>query len=537
MKKGLIAAIILAMLGAVGVVGVACEGEKAPEAGFSANPTTGTAPLSLQFTDQSTGDITEWAWDFDNDGATDSAEQNPSYSYESAGEYTVSLKVTGPGGSDTETKTNYIAVEPEEFKLTEWSVIDDNGAAALQASVSVTGSVNLILTDPDGVERDSDSCDQDVTEVKLKLASKGETPKPGAYTLLVTDAQGNEITTETFDFTGAKLAVSVNLLGWTRGSGLPYPRWSSGLHLGSIGFTVTNTGDVPAYIGKTKISVLGRGGSFSSKQVVLPGGEKVISKSRSEYALPSESPLISKVPSGQRTLTLELEDSAGRVIWTSAEIESSSADRVGFRLLTEWSVIDDGGTAALRGEVTSDEVVNFAVVDPDGIERGWDQCNQGVDWVKVKLAGKGETPNAGHYRLLVKDAWGNEASSQAFNFAGARLAVSGLSLGWSSGLQWQVLYGAGNHLISIEFTATNSGDLPAYIKKLEINVGGRSGSDSLSEVVMPGSEGLVSESRSITRAEPPMVKKVPGGQSTLTLTVKDGTGKVICTHSQTVTVH
>jgi len=79
-----------------------------PVAGFSAVPTSGHRPLVVEFTDESTGEITSWSWDF-GDGGT-STLQNPSHTYETAGYFTVSLTVSGPGGSDTETKTNYISV-------------------------------------------------------------------------------------------------------------------------------------------------------------------------------------------------------------------------------------------------------------------------------------------------------------------------------------------------------------------------------------------------------------------------------------------
>jgi len=77
-------------------------------AGFTADLTSGPVPLTVNYTDQSTGDITSWSWDF-GDGAT-STEQNPSHTYTDAGTYTVSLAVTGPCGSDTETKTDFISV-------------------------------------------------------------------------------------------------------------------------------------------------------------------------------------------------------------------------------------------------------------------------------------------------------------------------------------------------------------------------------------------------------------------------------------------
>jgi len=75
---------------------------------FDANPTSGDAPLVVNFTDASTGDITNWYWDF-GDGSTSTA-PHAMKSYGSAGTYTVSLTVTGPNGTATETKTNLITV-------------------------------------------------------------------------------------------------------------------------------------------------------------------------------------------------------------------------------------------------------------------------------------------------------------------------------------------------------------------------------------------------------------------------------------------
>ncbi|MEN6517880.1 MAG: PKD domain-containing protein [Methanospirillum sp.] len=87
------------------------SGPAAPDAAFSANVTNGTAPLAVAFTDNSTGDaITARVWDFTNDGTVDSTEQNPTYTYAAAGNYTVNLTVTNAGGSDSEVKTDYITV-------------------------------------------------------------------------------------------------------------------------------------------------------------------------------------------------------------------------------------------------------------------------------------------------------------------------------------------------------------------------------------------------------------------------------------------
>jgi PKD repeat protein len=80
-----------------------------PVANFTANVTNGLIPLTVKFTDTSTGTgISAWNWDFNNDGAVDSTVQSPEYTYSNGGMYTVNLTVSDTVGSDSEVKTNYI---------------------------------------------------------------------------------------------------------------------------------------------------------------------------------------------------------------------------------------------------------------------------------------------------------------------------------------------------------------------------------------------------------------------------------------------
>ena len=106
---------LLALVVALTLVATACaeEEEEGVVADFSASPTSGTVPLDVSFTDQSTGDITAWEWDFENDAIVDSTVQNPSHTYDALGTYTVSLTVTGPedGDTDTKTRSKYIKTE------------------------------------------------------------------------------------------------------------------------------------------------------------------------------------------------------------------------------------------------------------------------------------------------------------------------------------------------------------------------------------------------------------------------------------------
>ncbi|MGZ4676692.1 MAG: PKD domain-containing protein [Acidimicrobiia bacterium] len=79
-------------------------------ASFVAAPNTGNRPLNVQFFDTSTGHPTAWAWDFDNNGSTDSTLQFPAHVYNVAGTYTVKLTATYPGGTLSTTQTVTVKV-------------------------------------------------------------------------------------------------------------------------------------------------------------------------------------------------------------------------------------------------------------------------------------------------------------------------------------------------------------------------------------------------------------------------------------------
>ncbi|MCQ1537746.1 S8 family serine peptidase [Methanocalculus taiwanensis] len=80
----------------------------APVANFIGVPATGPAPLTVRFTDTSTGVPTSWTWNF-GDG-TNSTERHPTKIYQNHGVYTVSLTATNEQGQNTTTKAGYITV-------------------------------------------------------------------------------------------------------------------------------------------------------------------------------------------------------------------------------------------------------------------------------------------------------------------------------------------------------------------------------------------------------------------------------------------
>jgi PKD repeat protein len=73
--------------------------QKIPDADFESNVSKGIAPLDVKFTDKSTGNPTDWVWNF-GDGAT-STEQNPVHTYKVGNNYKVTLTASNAFGSDS----------------------------------------------------------------------------------------------------------------------------------------------------------------------------------------------------------------------------------------------------------------------------------------------------------------------------------------------------------------------------------------------------------------------------------------------------
>ncbi|MFA5269053.1 MAG: IPT/TIG domain-containing protein [Methanoregula sp.] len=107
-----------------------------PVAEFAGTPLSGTSPFTVAFTDHSTNTPTSWVWNFGDAGTA--TVKNPSHQYTVPGTYTVSLKATNAGGSDTETKTGYITVSAPTPVIT--AISPTSGPAGGGTTVTITGS-------------------------------------------------------------------------------------------------------------------------------------------------------------------------------------------------------------------------------------------------------------------------------------------------------------------------------------------------------------------------------------------------------------
>jgi beta propeller repeat protein len=195
---------------------------KLPIAAFSASPISGKAPLTVAFTDTSTGTPKKWKWDF-GDGTT-STKQNPTHKYSKAGVYTIKLTVTNAAGSNTVTKSNYITVTAKPV-------------AAFSASpTSGKSPLNVKFTDKSTGSPKKWKWDLgDGTKSFLQNPTHKYT-KAGKYTvtLAVTNAAGiNTVTKSNYiTVTGTSQVPTADFWGWPLSGKAPL----------KVTFTETSTG-------------------------------------------------------------------------------------------------------------------------------------------------------------------------------------------------------------------------------------------------------------------------------------------------------
>jgi PKD repeat protein len=120
----------------------------APTASFTANPSSGEAPLSVAFNNTSTGSTPmTWAWDFDQDNVTDSTAKHPTHVFDTPGAYTVELTATNSLGSSTTTR-EVVVTEPQPSQNLVGNPGFETGTSGWDATGSGSGVALTRVTTP-----------------------------------------------------------------------------------------------------------------------------------------------------------------------------------------------------------------------------------------------------------------------------------------------------------------------------------------------------------------------------------------------------
>ncbi len=112
-----------------------------PVANFTESATTGSNPLTVTFSDDSSGEIGSYLWDFGDGGSSTAA--TAVYTFDTAGTYTVSLDVTGPGGTSFKTKSDLITVSSLPTPVAAYTADPVTGAAPLDVQFTDTSSGDI----------------------------------------------------------------------------------------------------------------------------------------------------------------------------------------------------------------------------------------------------------------------------------------------------------------------------------------------------------------------------------------------------------
>ncbi|WP_204245337.1 DUF3344 domain-containing protein [Methanosarcina horonobensis] len=364
-----------------------------PVADFLATPTSGDAPLTVQFTDKSAGTISSYAWDFNNDGTIDSEEKNPSYIYETAGNYSVNLTVNGSEGSDSEVKTEYIVVKDrtsvtpalslsastlnvtvgEETDVTytvtsddspvEGALVNLSGCATGSGTTDADGTVVLAVNASSKGAITAEASKDGYTDAELiqQAVSENETPVTPALSLSAStlNVTVEEETDVTYTVTSDDFPVEgafVNLSGCATGSGTTDANGTVVLAVnasceGTITATASKDGCTDAeIIQQAKVASSGSGSSstVSLKVKIIPAISLTVSPNSVDFGIVSPG-----TPS--ESLPLTLQNNGGTSIKVTAEVDDQENGPFKTGLLLDQSIWSSySKIIAAKNSVTSE---------------------------------------------------------------------------------------------------------------------------------------------------------------------------------------
>jgi PKD repeat protein len=242
-----------------------------PVAGFAQDKITGSSPLDVKFTNQSTGTISSYNWVF-GDGAT-STEANPTHQFTAVGTYNVILTVTGPGGSSSVTRKITVedpVIPPPEAIFTPNKTSGD-APLTVQFLNQSTGQITSYLWDFGDQQTSIETnpthtfaADGTFTVTLTSIGPGGQ--KTTQAVITVSKPVGAPVSAFTSDKTSGDIPLTIQFTNASQGQINTY-EWSFGDGTTSAEQSPSHTFDTPGSFA-VKLTVTGSGGSNSTETVI-----------------------------------------------------------------------------------------------------------------------------------------------------------------------------------------------------------------------------------------------------------------------------
>jgi PKD repeat protein len=164
-------------------------------AAFTADPLEGSTPLTVTFTDGSTGDVDTWSWDFNGDNVADSDLEAPSYTFSAAGDHVVTLTAWNKLRPDL-TSTASATIKVDSLPTASFTTSTSSGSRPLSVTFTDTSSGNPVSWswdfDGNGTVDDTTRspthtyATADTYTVRLTVSNQAGGSSPATTTIVVT---------------------------------------------------------------------------------------------------------------------------------------------------------------------------------------------------------------------------------------------------------------------------------------------------------------------------------------------------------------
>lgn len=182
-------------------------------ADFTASTQSVCPGQQVSFSDASAGTVTSRSWSFPGGSPASSSALNPTVTYNTPGTYNVSLTITGPSGTDTETKTGFITVHSNPTASVTGNASLCSGGSTLLTANATAGSGTIV----------SYQWTRNNTNIAGATSATFSANQTGTYRVVVTNSFGCSVTSSGFSVTAASnptVAISGNNSFCTGGSTL-----------------------------------------------------------------------------------------------------------------------------------------------------------------------------------------------------------------------------------------------------------------------------------------------------------------------------